>query len=131
MKSAPLPPVMAKPSVTVVCWLNVMMTPVVMVEAVTASTETICASVAVFKSNEVAVRRIVSDVPAPPVTVSWPPNPINVSFPEPPVRASSPLPPVIENASPAVVWLVRIMMTPAVVDEASIASTETICVLLA
>ena len=70
MESAPLPPVIEKPSETVVWLLRVMMTPTVVL-AVTeiASTATICASFAEFRFAEVSVRTIVSVFP-PPLTVS-------------------------------------------------------------
>ena len=154
IESAPSPPVIEKPSELVAWLLSVMMTPADVEDASMASTFTICASLAAFRSIEVAVRTIVSDVPAPPSTVSAPSNSLILSLaspalilslpappvivsaprpatilsaPEPPVIASLPPPPVIEKPSDEVVWLLRVMMTPVATDEASTASTFTIC----
>ena len=117
------------------------MTLEVIKEASTASTVAICASSALLRSADVAVRMIVSvpfppitvsvptkpemmSLPIPPVILSLPDPPVIESLPEPPVMVSLPTPPVIENPSLMVVWVVNVMRMPELL-EASIASTLT------
>ena len=130
-ESAPVPPVMTKLSPTVVWFTRFMSTPRVDAEALIASTDTICASEAELRTEDVALNVIVS-VPTPPSTVSAPRDmaivslpepPVIESLPEPPVMVSLPVPPVIEKPS---VWVARVIVTatPVVVT----ASTPVICV---
>ena len=70
---------------------------------------------------------MVSAVPMPPLTVSPTVKPMKVSLPEPPVSESAPLPPVMVKPSVAVVWFVRVIVTPRVIAAALIASTLISC----
>ena len=126
--SAKAPPVMVKPSV----WPDkVMTTPAVALAAEIASTNVMRASVAaaVLRSLDVAVS-VMTSTPPPPSTESRPMNPTIVSSPEPPLMLSPPEPPVIASAkSPPViekpsVWLVSVIVTPAVALAAEMASTN-------
>ena len=76
-----------------------MLTAPVAPEADTASIDTNCASPALLRSEDVALRTTMSVPALPPSRVSAPAKPMKLSSPAPPVNVSAKAPPVIEKPS--------------------------------